>query len=151
MAELNFVMIRLDPKQQAEELAKRLAGPGHDPDFRQYLVDLQFLLDHYKYGDAPLLHWMSFTGSPITYSMTLAPGIALTATSADVEWERHPDLPTLVAALMTAKIATPALLQAAAAVPESSSAWSLYNCIALGCLHTQRMCRALATLPPTRC
>ncbi len=122
-AELNFVMIRLDPVKQAATLANVLAGPGHDPDFGQHLVDLRFLLDHGKYGDAPLIRWMTLTGSPLTYSMAPMPGKPLTAPSAESEWQKQPGLAGLVAALMTVKAGSPALLQAAAAVPESSPAY----------------------------
>ena len=126
-AELNFVMIRLEPVKQASTLARSLAGPGHDPEFGQHLVDLRFLLDHGSYGDAPLLRWMTLTGSPLAYSMApsipASKGAALAGPIAEEEWERHPDLPGLVAALMCAKTGNPKLLQAAAAVPESSPAY----------------------------
>ncbi len=128
-AELNFVMIRLDPVKQASILARPLAGPGHDPEFGQHLVDLRFVLDHGSHGDAPLLRWMSLTGSPLAYStaastsMAASKGAAVESPAAEAEWERHPDLPGLVAVLMNAKTGDPKLLQAAAAVPESSPAY----------------------------
>ncbi len=122
-AELNFVMIRLDPAKQASTLARLLAGPGHDADFGQHLVDLRFLLDHGSHGDAPLLRWMTLTGSPLAYSTAAAEGAAPAGPSAEQAWETHPDLPGLVAALMTAKTGNPKLLQAAAAVPEASPAY----------------------------
>jgi hypothetical protein len=132
-AELSFVMIRLDPLHQTSTLARSLAGPVHDPEFGQHLVDLRFLLDHGSHGDAPLLHWMSLTGSPLTYSVAVAvggagavtagPGAAAAGPTAEQEWQKHPDLPGLVAALMNAKTGDPKLLQAAAEVPESSPSY----------------------------
>ena len=125
--ELNFVMIRLDPAKQASTLSRSLAGPGHDAEFGQHLVDLRFLLDHGNHGDAPLLRWMTLTGSPSTYSMSApegtAPGSSTGRLSAQEDWEKHPDLPGLVAALMSAKTSNSKLLEAAAAVPESSPAY----------------------------
>ena len=122
-AELNFVMIRLHPAEQASTLARSLAGPGHDAEFGQHLVDLRFLLDHGNHGDAPLLHWMTLTGSPSSYTTAAPAGGTLEASSAGKEWEQHPDLPSLIAALMSAKTGSPKLLQAAAAVPETSPAY----------------------------
>lgn len=126
-AELNFVLIRLEPVQRTSALARVLAGPGHDAEFGQDLVDLRFLLDHGSHGDAPLLRWMTLTGSPRTYSLAVSdPGFkdaAPAGAAAEQAWEQHPDLPGLVAALMDAKTANAKLLQAAAAVPESSPAY----------------------------
>ncbi len=122
-AELDFVMIRLDPEKQAAMLANELAGPGHDPDFGQHVVDLRFLLDHEKHGDAPLIRWMTLTGSPLRYSVAPTPGKPMMALSPVAEWQKHPDFPGFIAALMSAKTATPALMEAAAAVPESSPAY----------------------------
>jgi hypothetical protein len=122
-AELNFVMIRLDPTTQASTLAKQLAGPGHDTDFGQHLVDLRFLLDHGTSADAPLLRWMTLSGSPVAYSMPSAAGTPHVVPSAETEWHQHADLPHLVAALMNAKSGSSTLMQAAAAVPENSPAY----------------------------
>jgi hypothetical protein len=43
--ELDFVRIRIEPDARLRELSAALAGPKPDPDYRQNLIDLDWLLD----------------------------------------------------------------------------------------------------------
>lgn len=65
-AELGFVAIRLKPQERSVELAKVLAGPAHDPEYQQHIIDLRFMIDNLSpAGHTPLLDWMSDTGTLI--------------------------------------------------------------------------------------
>jgi hypothetical protein len=121
-AELNFVNARLEPEAQLQRLAGFVAGPKHDPDFGQHLIDLRWLLDEGKMADAPLLRWMQATGSPIGLN-TPAQNGSKEGKEPAPHWNEPGQMPWLIAALMNADAPEPALLAAAAAVQESSPAY----------------------------
>ena len=123
-AELDFVNARLEPEALLQRLAAHVAGPQHDPDFGQHLVDLSFLLDAGKTANAPLLLWLQTTGTQFgagsSHPVTPAKGLQDQAATR----AQHPgQTPWLIATLMQATTPDPALLSAAAAIPESSPAY----------------------------
>lgn len=122
---LDFIAIRLYPQKRSQELAAILAGPHHDPEFAQHMIDLQFLLEYKQGGDAPLIQWTTLTGSTFgeyVYDANRPPDPKTAALSL-ATWRNHPELPWLVAALQNALTPDAALLAAAAKVPENSPAY----------------------------
>lgn len=97
-AELDFINARLQPEAQLQRLAAYVAGPQHDPDFGQHLVDLNFLLDQGKSADAPLLQWMQFTGTDFgsNWSIRPPPPKGLQAL-AEARWMQSRQTPWLIA------------------------------------------------------
>lgn len=117
--ELNFVRIRTEPEKRLAEICAALTGPASDPDFRQNLDDLRYFL----------YRKVSVTDPPPLYAWIAAirqgGGNAAYAT-----WQQNHSQPWLVAAMMNAApqdTSVPALLDAAAAVQPSSSAYDIVS------------------------
>lgn len=120
-AEIDFVAVRLTPEKHLERVAVLLAGPRHDAEFGQHLVDLRFLLDHGSLSapvaNVPLVQWMSATGSSFKTEKTGAPETSL------AHWKQNRSLPWLIAALQDSSSADAELVAAATKVPENSPAY----------------------------
>ncbi|MBS1815398.1 MAG: hypothetical protein JSS87_11020 [Acidobacteria bacterium] len=121
--ELGFVLIRYDPRQRSVDLANAIAGPHHDPNYKQDIIDLRFLADNGSVGDAPLLNWMRLTGTTFPYSYPSPGPDAHHEAAALQQWHASPTLPLLVAVLMNARSADSAVLDAASQVPPASPAY----------------------------
>ena len=148
---LDFVMLRLDPAAQAEELARRLtAAPRTDGDFKQAVIDLGYAYtslpqvawprvlesrDTPLQAGNPLLRWMNdmygpgngpsgSTGLKETYERSRTePQVRQDALG---NWRTTHSLQWLVAALTLAQpgeAANPELILAAKAVPAGSPAY----------------------------
>jgi hypothetical protein len=125
--EQRYIQSRVDPVGRLHEASLALAGPKPDPDFQRDLIDLVFLLDqrlnvidseHTKdlQTISPMIDWV------ITFQMRTEPA----RQHALQQWAQTPTLPWLIAAISKAEpldSQTPALIRAAAEVPETSPAW----------------------------
>lgn len=122
-AELNFIQVRLDPKQRLNHVATAIAGPAPDPDFVQHLADLRFLADHGIQSDADLMLWMdALPASSSGPSENTLPPIDSFA-----QWRAKQTTPWLLAALISAKpndARNAELLSVAAKIPASSPAYT---------------------------
>jgi hypothetical protein len=147
---LGFVAFRTRPQERNRELARLLAGPRPDPDFKQDLIDYTWSLDHFvadtpveipdpsyepnydrkvkewkqhHYRElAPMRGTHDMTDWILTFQQTGEAGKA----HAIERWRKQQSLPWLVAALSKIEAADPAavdLLRAAEQVPASAPAY----------------------------
>jgi hypothetical protein len=144
---LDYVMVRLDPAAQTEELARRLTGPakdkpGLDADYRQNVIDLTFAynsLPRYstpKQGSvqprAPLLRWINDLSGPGTSgdntTLSLNPhNFASDQQDALAAWRTTHQPQWLAAALAAASPGNsdiPEMTAAARALPATSPAYA---------------------------
>ncbi len=173
-AELNFVRLRTQQGERLEELALALGRPASDPAFGQDLADLTFTLDQHLDQTSLREDSDSFTQGNGTadaapkraQAYQAAAGLRqrsplidwlLTFQSPSQEachhaiemWKQTKSLPWLTAALAKATArdaANPALLEAAAALPQASPAFTtiaFHRARLLIALHRQQEARRL--------
>jgi hypothetical protein len=150
---LDFVMLRVDPTAQADELARRLTAPrkggAGDPDYFQNVIDLTVIYNSLppyspwiqraeakaqagKNPPAPLIAWLDALGWSRPRVVLRDGDEPMTQIAADRKaeglalWRAGQGAPGLVAALAAAEpgdAANEELIKSARAVPASSPAW----------------------------
>lgn len=114
--ELNFVRIRTEPDKRVAEICAALSGPSPDPNFRQDLNDLNYVL--YKK--------LSIENPPALYAWISAIRSSNNEKSILATWQQNHTLPWLTAAMATANpsdASVPELLAPAAEVESASPAY----------------------------
>ena len=113
--ELGFVEVRLDPGKRLDDVSVALAGPAPDPDFKNHVTDLDFLLDHpgndgKLKSNADLVRWIQAMQSGSAKGST--------------DLARLPWLVASLAAAQPQDAQLPEMLSAAAKVPVDSPAYA---------------------------
>jgi hypothetical protein len=118
---LNFVDLRIDPGAAAVRLGGLIGKP--DARLQQHLIDLRYALSQPSFiADIAegrrneLVDWVLTT--------KLEPGRQDAAAHALERWRSTKSIAWMVSAMMLAQSPQPDLMAAAAAIPESSSAWA---------------------------
>jgi hypothetical protein len=139
---LDFLMVRLDPAQQAAELARRLTANGGDPGYAHDVIDLSYIYNlppldtplpknpAAKPGMAtPLLRWLDDFGwpLPVVSGSDSAPPAAYARADALKNWRRTNGPEWLVAGLSLSQPGDEGvseLFAAARNLPATSSAYA---------------------------
>lgn len=143
---LDFVMARVDPLEQASELARRLTKSAGDPNYQQDVIDLSYIYSslpgyaqwrtnadaHARlaaHPPAPLIRWFDDLGWPLPAVIGQAASEDISSRRADAKenWQSTHGAQWLVAALTLSAPGQDGdrdLMSAARNLPESSPAYA---------------------------